>query len=79
MTSFVRLCRRGFVAHLHVFRRDALRDPICNNAEKILHRNERPHMNTLGASTPIQMCIKSTTMAGKLESAIHGVYMIPAP
>jgi hypothetical protein len=78
-SNFVRLCRHNFVQYPHVFRRDALRGPVCNNAERVLHRNERPHMKTLNGRTPIQMCIKSTVMAGKLESTIYGIYVISAP
>ncbi len=78
-SNFVRQCRRNFSLYPHVFRRDALKGPLCNNAEKVLHRNKRPHVKTLDQRTPIQICIKSTTMAGKLEGAIFGIYVISAP
>lgn len=78
-SNFVRLCRRDYVRYPHILRRDALQGPMCNNAEKILHRNENPHIKTVGDRTPMQVCVKSTAMAGKLESSIFAVYVIRAP
>jgi len=75
---FVRLCRQNITTYPHVCRRDGFKGSICNNAEKVLHCNERPQMKNFNGRRPIQICVKSTIMAGKLESSIRGVYVIRA-
>ncbi|CAF1181742.1 unnamed protein product [Adineta steineri] len=75
--NFVQLCRRRFAEYPHMFRRDAFRGSICNHAEKVYRRKyERPQAKILGNRKPIQICIKITTMASKLEGSILGIYII---
>ncbi|CAF1519914.1 unnamed protein product, partial [Adineta ricciae] len=60
----------------HVFRPDAIRGGICNKAEKV-HRsgNEKPSMKILQGRKSIQIYVKSTNMAAKLDCSIFGIYM----
>ncbi|CAF1123150.1 unnamed protein product [Rotaria sordida] len=76
-SNFVKLCRRRFAEYPHMFRRDAFCGSVCKNAEKVYRtENERPQVKMLENRKPKQICIKSTTMASKLEGSIFGVYVI---
>jgi hypothetical protein len=75
-SNFVRLCRRNVAEYPHRFRQDGLRGPISNNAEKVLHKDERPQMKNINGRTSIQICVKSTSLAQKLETSVLGIYVI---
>ncbi|CAF1410479.1 unnamed protein product, partial [Rotaria sordida] len=75
-SNFVKLCRRRFHEYPHMLRRDAFRGAICNNAERVrLFENERPVPRVIDYRKPIQIRIKSTNMACKLEDAIMGIHL----
>ena len=59
---FPEMCRRQPLRYSHRFRKDAIRGPICNNAEKVFHgAHERPQMKIINGRKPIQIFIKSTS------------------
>jgi hypothetical protein len=75
-SNFVRLCQRNVIEYPHRFRQDGLRGPISNNAEKVLHNDERAQMKNVNGRKPIQICVKSTSLAQKLETSVLGIYVI---
>lgn len=75
-SNFVRLCRRNITEYPHRFRQDGLRGPICYNAENVLRTDERPQMKDVNGRKPIRICVKSTSLAQKLETSVLGVYVI---
>lgn len=77
-SNFVRLCRRQMMEYPHRFRQDGLRGPTCNNAENVLHNDERPQMKHINGRKPLQICVKSTSMAQKLDISLLGVDVIDA-
>ncbi|CAF3327331.1 unnamed protein product [Rotaria socialis] len=75
-SNFVKLCRSRYNEYPHKFRCDALRGPVCNNAEKVrLYENERPRAKIINNRKITQICIKSTLLSSKLEAAIFGLYI----
>ncbi|CAF4007986.1 unnamed protein product [Rotaria magnacalcarata] len=78
-SNFVKLCRSRYNECPHKFRCDALRGPMCNNAEKVrLFENERPRAKIINNRKVTQICIKSTLLSSKLEAAIFGLYIFNA-